>query len=105
MPAAPAVCIPVIVQSRIRRTNPTTSLLKVCKVGCVKHGALAYPDLGPLAVGLGRRQAGLGGSAASRLLPITDADADELNGARRAWPPNWMDVGAASRSIARLCAS
>jgi acyl-CoA synthetase (NDP forming)/RimJ/RimL family protein N-acetyltransferase len=42
-------------------------------------GAVADPDLGPvLAVGLGGRQAGLGGSTAFRLLPITDADADEL---------------------------
>jgi len=42
-------------------------------------GAVADPDLGPvLAVGLGGRQAGLGGSTAFRLLPITDAEADEL---------------------------
>jgi acetate---CoA ligase (ADP-forming) len=42
-------------------------------------GAVADPDLGPvLAVGLGGRQAGLGRSTAFRLLPITDADADEL---------------------------
>jgi acyl-CoA synthetase (NDP forming)/RimJ/RimL family protein N-acetyltransferase len=42
-------------------------------------GALRDPDLGPvLAVGLGGRQAGLGRTAAFRLLPTTDADADEL---------------------------
>jgi acyl-CoA synthetase (NDP forming) len=42
-------------------------------------GAVADPDLGPvLAVGLGGRQAGLGRSTAFRLLPLTDADADEL---------------------------
>ena len=42
-------------------------------------GAVADPDLGPvLAVGLGGRQAGLGRSTAFRLLPSTDADADEL---------------------------
>ena len=42
-------------------------------------GAVADPDLGPvLAVGLGGRQAGLGRSTAFRLLPATDADADEL---------------------------
>ena len=41
-------------------------------------GAVADPDLGPvLAVALGGRQAGLGRTAA-RLLPVTDADADEL---------------------------
>lgn len=42
-------------------------------------GAVADPDLGPvLAIGLGGRQAGLGRSTAFRLLPLTDADADEL---------------------------
>jgi len=42
-------------------------------------GAIGDPDLGPvLAVGLGGRQAGLGRTAAFRLLPVTDADADEL---------------------------
>jgi acyl-CoA synthetase (NDP forming) len=41
-------------------------------------GAVSDPDLGPvLAVGLGGRQAGLGG-AAFRLLPVTDTEADEL---------------------------
>ena len=42
-------------------------------------GSIADPDLGPvLAVGLGGRQAGLDRTAAFRLLPVTDADADEL---------------------------
>lgn len=42
-------------------------------------GAVSDPDLGPvLAVGLGGRQAGLGRTAAFRLLPTTDAEADEL---------------------------
>jgi acetate---CoA ligase (ADP-forming) len=42
-------------------------------------GAVSDPDLGPvLAVGLGGRQAGLGRGAAFRLLPETDAEADEL---------------------------
>ncbi|MGO9975524.1 MAG: GNAT family N-acetyltransferase [Solirubrobacteraceae bacterium] len=42
-------------------------------------GAVADPDLGPvLAVGLGGHHAGIGTTAAFRLLPITDADADEL---------------------------
>jgi acyl-CoA synthetase (NDP forming)/RimJ/RimL family protein N-acetyltransferase len=42
-------------------------------------GAIGDPDLGPvLAVGLGGRQAGLGRGAAFRLLPETDAEADEL---------------------------
>jgi acyl-CoA synthetase (NDP forming)/GNAT superfamily N-acetyltransferase len=42
-------------------------------------GAVGDPDLGPvLAVGLGGRQAGLGRGAAFRLLPETDAEADEL---------------------------
>jgi hypothetical protein len=42
-------------------------------------GAVADPDLGPvLAVGLGGRQAGLGRGAAFRLLPETDAEANEL---------------------------
>jgi len=42
-------------------------------------GAVSDPDLGPvLAVGLGGRQAGLGRGAAFRLLPATDAEADEL---------------------------
>ena len=42
-------------------------------------GAVADPDLGPvLAVGLGGRQAALGRSTAFRLLPVTDADAEEL---------------------------
>ncbi len=42
-------------------------------------GAIGDPDLGPvLAVGLGGRQAGLGRTAAFRVLPVTDADAGEL---------------------------
>jgi acyl-CoA synthetase (NDP forming)/RimJ/RimL family protein N-acetyltransferase len=42
-------------------------------------GAVADPDLGPVvAVGLGGHHAGIGATAAFRLLPITDADADEL---------------------------
>ncbi len=42
-------------------------------------GAVSDPDLGPvLAVGLGGRQAGLSRGAAFRLLPTTDAEADEL---------------------------
>jgi len=42
-------------------------------------GAISDPDLGPvLALGLGGRQAGLGQGAAFRLLPVTDAEADEL---------------------------
>jgi acetate---CoA ligase (ADP-forming) len=42
-------------------------------------GAVSDPDLGPvLAVGLGGRQAGLSRGAAFRLLPETDAEADEL---------------------------
>ncbi len=43
-------------------------------------GAISDPDLGPvLAVGFGGRRAGLGGRTAGfRLLPVTDADADEL---------------------------
>jgi acyl-CoA synthetase (NDP forming) len=47
-------------------------------------GAVPDPDLGPvLAVGLGGRRAGLGRSTAFRLLPLTDADADELIDASR----------------------
>ncbi len=47
-------------------------------------GAVADPDLGPvLAVGLGGRQAGLGRTTAFRLLPLTDADANELIDASR----------------------
>jgi acyl-CoA synthetase (NDP forming)/GNAT superfamily N-acetyltransferase len=42
-------------------------------------GAVGDPDLGPvLAVGFGGRRAGLGRTAAFRLLPLTDAEADEL---------------------------
>ena len=42
-------------------------------------GTVGDPDLGPvLAVGLGGRQAGLGRGAAFRVLPETDAEADEL---------------------------
>ena len=42
-------------------------------------GAISDPDLGPvLAVGRGGRRAGLGQTAAFRLLPVTDAEADEL---------------------------
>jgi len=42
-------------------------------------GAVSDPDLGPvLAVGFGGRRAGLGRGAAFRLLPATDAEADEL---------------------------
>ena len=42
-------------------------------------GAFSDPDLGPvMAVGLGGRQAGLGETAAFRLLPTTDIEADEL---------------------------
>jgi acyl-CoA synthetase (NDP forming)/ribosomal protein S18 acetylase RimI-like enzyme len=42
-------------------------------------GAIGDPDLGPvLAVGFGGRRAGLGRSTAFRLLPVTDAEADEL---------------------------
>jgi acyl-CoA synthetase (NDP forming) len=42
-------------------------------------GAISDPDLGPvLAVGFGGRRAGLGRTAGFRLLPATDAEADEL---------------------------
>jgi acyl-CoA synthetase (NDP forming)/GNAT superfamily N-acetyltransferase len=42
-------------------------------------GAVGDPDLGPvLAIGFGGRRAGLGRTAAFRLLPVTDAEADEL---------------------------
>jgi acyl-CoA synthetase (NDP forming)/GNAT superfamily N-acetyltransferase len=42
-------------------------------------GTVSDPDLGQvLAVGLGGRQAGLGRTAACRLRPVTDAEADEL---------------------------
>jgi acyl-CoA synthetase (NDP forming) len=42
-------------------------------------GAVSDPDLGPvMAVGLGGRQAGLAGTAAFRLMPDTDVEADEL---------------------------
>jgi acyl-CoA synthetase (NDP forming)/RimJ/RimL family protein N-acetyltransferase len=42
-------------------------------------GAVSDPDLGPvMAVGLGGRHAGLAGSAAFRVLPSTDVEADEL---------------------------
>jgi acetate---CoA ligase (ADP-forming) len=42
-------------------------------------GAIGDPDLGPvLAVGFGGHRAGLDGSTAFRLLPVTDAEADEL---------------------------
>lgn len=42
-------------------------------------GAVSDPELGPvMAVGLGGRQAGLGGTAAFRLLPMTDVEAEEL---------------------------
>jgi acyl-CoA synthetase (NDP forming)/RimJ/RimL family protein N-acetyltransferase len=45
----------------------------------VMVGAVADPDLGPvLAVGLGGRRAGLDRTVAFRLLPVTDAEADEL---------------------------
>ena len=47
--------------------------------GDVLVGAVGDTDLGPvLAVGLGGRQAGLGQGVAFRLLPATDAEADEL---------------------------
>jgi acyl-CoA synthetase (NDP forming)/GNAT superfamily N-acetyltransferase len=42
-------------------------------------GAVSDPDLGHvLAIGLGGRQAGLGRTAACRLRPVTDAEADDL---------------------------
>jgi acetate---CoA ligase (ADP-forming) len=42
-------------------------------------GAIGDPDLGPvLAVGFGGRRAGLDRTAAFRLLPVTDAETDEL---------------------------
>jgi acyl-CoA synthetase (NDP forming) len=42
-------------------------------------GSIGDPDLGPvLAVGFGGPAAGLGRSTAFRLLPVTDAEADEL---------------------------
>jgi acetate---CoA ligase (ADP-forming) len=42
-------------------------------------GAVTDPDLGPvMAVGIGGRQAGLAGTAAFRVLPATDVEADEL---------------------------
>ena len=42
-------------------------------------GAISDPDLGPvLAVGFGGRRAGLGRTTAFRLLPVTDAETDEL---------------------------
>jgi acyl-CoA synthetase (NDP forming) len=47
--------------------------------GDVLVGAVSDPDLGPvLGVGFGGRRAGLGRTAAFRLLPVTDAEADEL---------------------------
>jgi hypothetical protein len=49
--------------------------------GDVQVGAVSDPDLGPvLGVGFGgpRRRAGLGRTAAFRLLAVTDAEADEL---------------------------
>jgi acyl-CoA synthetase (NDP forming) len=47
--------------------------------GDVLVGAISDPDLGPvLGVGFGGRRAGLGRTAAFRLLPVTDAEADEL---------------------------
>jgi acyl-CoA synthetase (NDP forming) len=47
--------------------------------GDVLVGAVTDPDLGPvLGVGFGGRRAGLGRTAAFRLLPVTDAEADEL---------------------------
>ena len=42
-------------------------------------GAISDPEMGPvMAIGLGGRQAGLGRTAAFRLLPRTDVEADEL---------------------------
>jgi hypothetical protein len=42
-------------------------------------GAISDPDLGPvLAVGFGGRRAGLHRTAAFRLLPVTDAETNEL---------------------------
>ncbi len=42
-------------------------------------GAVSDPDLGPvIALGLGGRQAGLAGTAAFRVLPATDIEADDL---------------------------
>jgi len=42
-------------------------------------GAVSDPDFGPvMGVGLGGRQAGLGGTAAFRVLPSTDVEAEEL---------------------------
>ena len=42
-------------------------------------GAVSDPDLGPvMAIALGGRQAGLAGTAAFRVLPATDVEADEL---------------------------
>ncbi|MBV8999559.1 MAG: acetate--CoA ligase family protein, partial [Solirubrobacterales bacterium] len=42
-------------------------------------GTVSDPDLGPvMAVGLGGRQAGLAGTAAFRLLTMTDLEAEEL---------------------------
>ncbi|HUO73073.1 MAG TPA: GNAT family N-acetyltransferase [Solirubrobacteraceae bacterium] len=42
-------------------------------------GAMSDPDFGPvMALGLGGRQAGLAGTAAFRVLPGTDVEADEL---------------------------
>ena len=47
--------------------------------GDVLVGAVRDPDLGPvLGVGFGGRRAGLDRTAAFRLLPVTDAEADEL---------------------------
>jgi acyl-CoA synthetase (NDP forming)/GNAT superfamily N-acetyltransferase len=47
--------------------------------GDVLVGAVRDPDLGPvLGVGFGGRRAGLGRTASFRLLPVTDAEADEL---------------------------
>ena len=75
-------------------------------------GAISDPDLGPvLAVGFGGRRAGLGRTAAFRLLPVTDAEADELIDSaegvatRAGWVPRQRCARSpgAARADAALC--
>ena len=94
------MCVPPDVNGSVR----SSSRLPASGGADVLVGAISDPDLGPvLALGLGGRQAGLGQGAAFGLLPVTDAEADELIDSSEGVTAELDGFLAALCSIARRC--